>query len=112
MIATRHLICLCLMKAGLMFDPLEPTSAKVSFTFDGREISAPQGSTIAAALLGAGIRSFRNTPVSGDERGPFCLMGACYDCLVQIDGAAVQACMTPVHDGLVVARLKGAKHGL
>jgi aerobic-type carbon monoxide dehydrogenase small subunit (CoxS/CutS family) len=39
-------------------------------------------------------------------------MGACYDCLVLIDGAAVQACMTPVCEGLVVARLKGAKHGL
>lgn len=91
-----------------MFDPLEPAQSQVSFTFDGQKIAAPEGSTVAAALLGAGLPSLRSTAVSGAERGPFCLMGACYDCLVQIDGATVQACMTPVRDGMVVTRAKGA----
>ena len=56
--------------------------------------------TLAAALLAAGVSTFRRTPASGAPRGPFCMMGACHDCLVLIDGERVQACMTEVRDGL------------
>jgi predicted molibdopterin-dependent oxidoreductase YjgC len=90
-----------------MFDPLEPQStAQVQFQFEGQQILAPQGATVASALLGAGIMAFRETPVSGAARGPFCLMGACYDCLVSINGETVQACMTPVYEGLQVNRVR------
>lgn len=92
-----------------MFDPLEPPSPHVTFRFDGQDISAPEGSTIAAALLGAGVRSWRETPVSGAKRGAFCMMGACFDCLVQIDGVTVQACMTPVRAGLNVTPAGAAR---
>ncbi|MCG7493176.1 (2Fe-2S)-binding protein [Thalassobius sp. Cn5-15] len=89
-----------------MFDPLEPQGTnQVQFQFEDRQLSAPQGATVASALLGAGITAFRDTPVSGAARGPFCLMGACYDCLVSINGVTVQACMTPVQDGLQVKRV-------
>ena len=62
------------------------------------------GMNLAAALLGAGKRAFRATPVSGAPRGPFCMMGACFDCLVEIDGVTVQACQEQVRAGLVVGR--------
>jgi predicted molibdopterin-dependent oxidoreductase YjgC len=89
-----------------MFSPLEPQAADaVVFKFDGQIVSAPRGASVAAALLSAGIPSLRSTSVSGASRGPFCMMGACFDCLVQIDGVTVQACMTPVADGLVVERV-------
>jgi len=78
---------------------------RLSFSFDGRTVSALSGMSVAAALLSHGILAFRNTPVSGTARGPFCLMGACYDCLVVVDGETVQACMTPVSDGLIVTRV-------
>ena len=80
----------------------------VRFTFDGEAIEARAGETIAAALLAAGRDWLRLTPVSQSRRGPFCLMGTCYDCLVRIDGETVQACMTPVSDGLVVERQPAA----
>jgi len=35
------------------------------------------------------------------------MMGACYDCLVEINGETVQACMTTVTDGLQVQRISG-----
>lgn len=76
-----------------------------SFTFDGKSISAKPGMSVAAALLAHGVMAFRETPVSGAARGPFCMMGACYDCLVLIDGVTVQACLTPVHEGLVANRV-------
>ena len=89
-----------------MFTPLETeTGRQVTFSFDGRDITAPEGMPLAAALLGAGISELRSTPVSASPRGPFCMMGACFDCLVQIDGMTVQACMTLVKDGLVVMRV-------
>jgi predicted molibdopterin-dependent oxidoreductase YjgC len=89
-----------------MFTPFEENLEKpVTFSFDGRKIIAPEGTTLAAALLGAGISELRSTAVSASPRGPFCMMGACFDCLVQIDGLSVQACMTPVYEGLVVERV-------
>lgn len=92
-----------------MFVSLEPDAAEtVVFEFDGQKISAPRGTSVAAALLASGRSSLRATPVSGAPRGPFCMMGACFDCLVQIDGVTVQACMTSVADGLVVQQVPRA----
>ena len=54
----------------------------VAITIDGAPFDARAGDTVAAALLAAGRRAFRTTPVSGAPRGPFCMMGACFDCLV------------------------------
>jgi len=76
----------------------------VTFTFDGAAIAAADGANLAAALLAAGVTTLRRTPVSAAPRGPFCMMGACYDCLVEIDGERVQACMQVVRDGLAVTR--------
>lgn len=85
-----------------MFERLENSREPVLFRFNGRDIPARSGDSVAAALLTAGQQVFRQTPVSGAPRGPFCMMGACYECLVQIDGRTVQACMTPVAPGLDV----------
>lgn len=85
-------------------DENEPEN-QVSFTFDGNPVSAHRGMSVAGALFCSGISAIRSTPVSGCARGPFCMMGACYECLVSIDGVTVQACQVPVVDGLVVSRL-------
>jgi len=83
-------------------------SPRVPVTFDGRRYDLPEGGNLAAALLAAGVRSFRNTPVSGAPRAPFCMMGACFDCLVEIDGVVRQACMIEVERGLEIARPGGS----
>jgi glycine/D-amino acid oxidase-like deaminating enzyme len=70
--------------------------------FDGAPIPALTGETVAAALSAAGIVAYRHTP-SGAPRGLHCGMGACFDCVVNIDGRLGQrACMTRVADGMVV----------
>jgi NADH dehydrogenase/NADH:ubiquinone oxidoreductase subunit G len=69
-------------------------------TFNGREIPAEPGQTVAAALIAAGIRSWRDTRRTGEPRGIFCGIGACYDCLVTINnGAPQRACVAPVTNG-------------
>lgn len=81
----------------------------LAFHLDGRQIKACAGDTVAAALMLAGIRSVRTTPVSGAPRAPFCLMGSCFDCLVEIDGIPNrQACMVEVRAGMDVRLQVGA----
>ncbi len=79
-----------------------PTDLK--FTFEGRSVSARPGQSIAAALTAAGHRVFRDT-AKGTQRGIFCGMGICQDCLVTLNGSPNRrACMTPVEAGAEVLR--------
>ena len=73
------------------------------FFFNGQEIEAYEGETVAAALLAEGQTTLRHTPRRGEPRGLFCGMGVCFDCLMYIDGRPnQQACLTPVSDGMRV----------
>lgn len=78
--------------------------APVRMTFDGVDVEAYEGESIAAALLAAEVRATRRTRHAGRPRGLFCGIGACHDCLVRVDGSGpVRACLTPVRDGSAVA---------
>ena len=84
-----------------MFARLPDDRQVVTIVVDGAPVAARAGDTVAAALLGAGLRAFRATAVSGAPRGPFCMMGSCFDCVVTIDGQRnVQACLARVADGM------------
>jgi predicted molibdopterin-dependent oxidoreductase YjgC len=76
----------------------------VRFSFDGEPVMAFAGETLAAALLASGIRGFGRNPVDGSSRGLFCAMGACQECVVEVDGSLVEACRTTVRDGMSVAK--------
>lgn len=81
----------------------------VTLMLDGRTITAQAGDTVAAALLAAGALAFRTSPSAGTLRGPYCMMGVCFECLVTIDGRANrQACMTAVAPGMDVRTSTGA----
>jgi D-hydroxyproline dehydrogenase subunit gamma len=72
----------------------------VTFTFDGTAMTAEVGQTVGAALLAAGIRSWRWTRGGGRPRGLFCGIGACFDCLIDVNGdRAVRACLVSVREG-------------
>ncbi|RYG91833.1 (2Fe-2S)-binding protein [Loktanella sp. IMCC34160] len=86
------------------FHEIDPAPVRVAVRFDGQELLLPEGANLAASLLAAGIVSLRDTPVSGAPRAPFCMMGTCFDCLVQIDGVTRQACMTEVAEGMEITR--------
>jgi D-hydroxyproline dehydrogenase subunit gamma len=95
---------------ALMFERLAAPRHPLRLTFEGRTIEAQQGDTVAAALVAAGVTYFRETPVSGAQRAPYCMMGVCFDCLVEIDGIANrQACMVGVVEGMSVRRQRGAR---
>ena len=97
-----------LVWGGSMFRQLE--AGAVVFTFEDGEVRALAGQSVAAAVLGAGGLVLRETAVSGGERGPWCMMGVCFDCLVEIDGVGNrQACMVEARAGMVVRRMRGAR---
>jgi predicted molibdopterin-dependent oxidoreductase YjgC len=78
-------------------------AAKVTIFVDGRSLKANATDSVTAAMLGEGIDSCRTTTVSGRPRAPYCMMGACFDCLVIIDGrGSRQGCMTRVRCGMSV----------
>ena len=82
----------------------------VGFVFEGDPVGAREGDTVASALLAAGLLQTRHSAVRREERAPYCLMGVCFECLMEIDGVANrQACLVPVRDGMVVARQLPAK---
>jgi predicted molibdopterin-dependent oxidoreductase YjgC len=82
----------------------------VTIAVDGFEISARAGETVAAALLAAGFGAFRTTGVSGASRGPYCMMGVCFDCLVAIDGVGSrQACLVQVREGMRIETQRGRR---
>ncbi|MGH7670984.1 MAG: (2Fe-2S)-binding protein [Gemmatimonadaceae bacterium] len=68
-------------------------SDPVPILIDGRPHAVPAGTSVAVALLAAGVSRFR-TSVQGQPRGPVCGMGICYECRVTIDGHPHQrACL-------------------
>ena len=87
-----------------MFARLPDVGVKdVPITIDGVPFTARAGDTVAAALLASGLMACRTTPVTGAARGPFCMMGACFDCLVTVDGIGNrQGCLVRVRDGMQV----------
>ena len=73
----------------------------VQITFNDVSIQVPAGLTVAAALLGSGESRLRASPVSKAPRAPYCMMGVCFECLVEIDGVANrQSCVIPVREGM------------
>ena len=89
--------------------PPDADATVVAVVIDGVPFDARAGDTVAAALLAAGIAVFRTTPLTGAPRGPYCLMGTCFECLVAIDGQSNrQACTTRVAPGMRIAIQRGA----
>lgn len=80
-----------------------PPRGKFTFIFDGKEIPAHPGQSVAAAILNDGSRILRQSRISRKPRSVFCGIGICFDCLVVIDGAPNQrACLAEAKPGLLV----------
>lgn len=86
-----------------MFLRLHRGGTPVTVSIDGRAVEAQAGDSVAAALLAAGVSTFRRTAKSGAARGAYCGMGVCFECLVTVDGIPnQQACLIPVAAGMAI----------
>ncbi|WP_421995844.1 (2Fe-2S)-binding protein [Roseococcus sp.] len=78
---------------------------EIRFTFEGRGMTAYQGDTLLTAILAGGETFLRDSEFGDGPRAGFCLMGACHDCRVLLDGSGrVRACTTLLQPGMRLRR--------
>jgi len=88
-----------------MFKMLQTAGEQVAIELDGVEVSVPANVSVAAALLYLDKIPLRHSAVHGSPRAPFCMMGICFECLVEVDGTANQrACQLQVEAGMRLRR--------
>lgn len=93
------------MKTKALFRTLAHTvqtnGSTVTINVNGNQHTVPDGLSVAAALLILGPAAIRSHEVDDTPRGPYCMMGACFECLIEIDDVPnVQSCMVKVTDGM------------
>jgi predicted molibdopterin-dependent oxidoreductase YjgC len=98
------------MPTEALFRALQLAPNHVRIAFEDRPLTVPAGVSLAAALLANDVGHTRESPVNGRPGAPYCMMGVCFECLVEVDGQAnSQACLIQVRDGMVVRRQRGAR---
>ena len=90
-----------------MFRKLKDSRKKeIVFFFEGKKLTAFDGETIASALLSSGEIFFRESKIN-NYRGPYCMIGICFECLVDVDQMqSLQACQVIVKNNMQVKRHK------
>lgn len=74
----------------------------VGLSVNGSPVRATAGDTVLTALRLAGL-PLRRSEFGDGPRGGFCLMGACQDCWLTVEGRGrVRACQTWVAEGMRV----------
>ncbi|BHH86174.1 (2Fe-2S)-binding protein [Desulforhopalus sp. 52FAK] len=88
-----------------MFIPIDSRSnSLVTIQIEGKKTEVPEGISVAAAVFGhANHKDCRCSSVSGEQRAPYCFIGVCHECLMEIDGKPnQQACLTQVNEGMCI----------
>ncbi len=81
-------------------------SKTITFSFDGKKVTALEGDTIGSALYAAGQRTFSRSFKYHRRRGLMCCAGQCPNCLVAVGGApGIRACTEPAREGAKVEHL-------
>lgn len=93
-----------------MFKKQYESHETVCIIFEGENLDVEKGQTVASALLVGCNKVFRSSVVSGQPRAPYCMMGVCFECLIEIDGIPNQrACMIPVREAMEIKRQQKTK---
>ncbi len=79
-----------------------PERQTITFTWQGQQLTAYAGETIAAALFANGIRIFGHHIKDHAPQGIFCANGQCAQCMVIADGKPVKSCMELVQPDMRV----------
>ena len=86
------------------------TNATVTVYVDGKPIEVGVNESAAAAALLAGVGYTRTSPITDEKRAPYCMMGVCFECLMEIDGEPnSQGCLVIVAEGMRIDRQLGKR---
>lgn len=94
-----------------MFRRLAGADAElIEVELDGETVAVPAGISVAAAMLYLDAAPTRRTALSAVPRAPFCMMGICFDCLMEIDGNPNRrACQVEIAAGMRIRRQRGVR---
>lgn len=93
-------MCALFRRLNVSDDRLE-----IDVEVDGMFVKCRAGDSVAAVVLMAGGKPYRRNVVSGDARAPLCMMGVCFECLIEIDGVPnQQGCLRTVEQGMLIRR--------
>lgn len=94
-----------------MFELLpDAAPQRLNVVIDGRAVAVPAGFTAAAARLLHGGGATRHTALSGEARAPYCMMGVCFECLMEINGEPnQQGCLVIVSEGMRINTQHGKR---
>jgi sarcosine oxidase subunit alpha len=86
------------MRQSISAHTANPT---LTLTINGNAVSVAEGTSVAAALLQAGVAAHKS--VIGEPRNPLCAMGVCMECCATVDGVQhVRTCQIVVRPGMEV----------
>ena len=78
---------------------------KIPFQFENKSYTANSGESIASALISNKIYSMNDK--NSSERGVFCGMGVCHECLVEVNGENnVRACIKKLDSNAIIYKQK------
>ena len=97
------------LDSGLMFRRVHGADEDGLFVYvDGMKVGAQKGESVAAVMMRQQDIHTRSSPVSGQKRAPYCMMGVCFDCLAVVDGVpSTQTCLVQVAEGMRIERQDG-----
>ncbi|QSQ25008.1 (2Fe-2S)-binding protein [Pyxidicoccus parkwayensis] len=85
-----------------MSDAESKATASITLRINGRALTVPAGTSVAAALAMAGDFVSRSD-LKGQPRGPLCGMGVCFECRATVDGVPeTLTCLTLCREDLEV----------
>lgn len=98
------------MPTETLFRRLQLAEKYVQIEFEGTPLTVPADVSLAAALLTHDLGATRESAINGRPGAAYCMMGVCFECLVEVDGQAnCQACLIQVVEGMRVRRQRGAR---
>ena len=84
---------------------LDQDRPSLELFLDGTPLQALAGDTLLTAILAAGLGPLGHGEFGDGPRAGFCLMGACQDCWVFVEGrGTLRACTTLAEPGMQVLR--------
>jgi len=84
-----------------------PERKKITFSFDGKELSGYEGMVISSALFLNKIKVFGHHVKDSSPQGIFCANGQCSQCNVIANDIPVKACMTPLIEDMIIKSCNG-----
>lgn len=94
----------------LLPDNTANTTQRLTVVVNGKAVTVPQGFTAAAVMLLHNQGATRASALSGEGRAPYCMMGVCFECLMEINGEPnQQGCLVTVTEGMLINRQQGKR---